>query len=259
MTQLKILVWNVWNLPGILTDGFGKSRQRAAKVSPLLNDFDVVILNESFMHRKELLSKCIHKYRYELNRGKSFTIFNGGVVILSKYAIVEEAGEVYHTRGHWDRFAAKGIAFVRLDVDGKMLDVYGTHMQSGDNNAEQEARLAQASQVAAFINRNSLQDSKIVFGGDINIGPVLDPTFQTFSCHYTDEQDARARHKAYETLKTESGLEDIFSQEPEFLEDINRFLGRNLGETKVTYLGLQRGEDGSRLSDSESVLLTLTI
>ncbi|OLL25694.1 Sphingomyelinase C 2 [Neolecta irregularis DAH-3] len=211
------------------------------------------------MHRNELLSKTIHQYRYELNRGKSLAIFNGGVVILSKYAIVEKAGEVYHSRTRWDRFAAKGIAFVRLDVDGMMLDVYGTHMQSGDKNSEQEARLAQASQVAEFIKRNSSQDSKIVFGGDINMGPVLDPTFQKFSAHYTDEQDVRARHKAYETLKTKSGLEDIVSEEPEFLEDINRFLGRNLGEKKVTYLGLERCEDGSRLSDSQSVLLTITI
>lgn len=249
---LTVLLFNVWNLPGICTDG--KSRERAFAISPHLNAYDVVILNEAFQNKDALLKDVVHKHRFVLKR-QWYTLFDSGVVILSKYPIVDTRSEHYSMRRSFDWFAAKGLAMCTLDVKGTYVDVYGTHMQAGNSAPETRARLSQALQVAEAVQKWSPPMRPIIFAGDLNMGPTLDSAYETFSVHYGSREDAIHRTGSYIAMRDGAGLEDVFSDGPTSeKEDINRFLVRNAKNASVTYVHGLRS-----LSDSDAVLCNISI
>ena len=58
---MKVLYWNVWQVPSIFTDKKGK--ERAEGVNKILSgDYDVVILNEAFTNKDILLKNLDYKY-----------------------------------------------------------------------------------------------------------------------------------------------------------------------------------------------------
>lgn len=101
---------------------------------------------------------------------------------------------MFAQRAGWDRWAAKGVLFCRLQLPpaapaaaaagddaghgpaaqhgseapgapSRYLDLYATHMQAGCNPAEQAARRRQAEQVARFICRHSGGTARAEDGG----------------------------------------------------------------------------------------------
>ncbi len=113
--HLSVLLWNVWCLPGLLTDG--NSAARARLISPLLNDYDIVILNEAFVHKDALLADVSSCSEVVEGPGRTWgTVFDSGLLVISKLPIVAVQHEPYMRRSGWDRFAAKGIMHCRLQV-----------------------------------------------------------------------------------------------------------------------------------------------
>ena len=247
MPAVSVLLFNVWNLPGCCTDG--NSRARAIRISPHLNDYDIVILNEAFVNKTELLAKTTHPYKQLLGR-QWYTVFDSGVIILSKFPITKHAEIHYKVRTGVDFFAAKGAIFVQVKVDGRLLDVYGTHMQAGDKACHQVARKSQALQLAKFINDNSDCHNSVVLAGDLNMGPVQDKTYLGYSGHYSSPEDAHERHKAYISLRDNAKLIDVFDVREK--EDINRFLVRDVKSAVTEY---KNDIDGctAELSDTPAV------
>lgn len=45
----------------------------------------------------------------------------------------------------------------------------------------------------------------VLFAGDINMGPVLDPQCMSFSGHYSSREDAIMRHQSYRALRSGAG------------------------------------------------------
>jgi len=249
---LSVLLFNVWNLPGICTDG--KSRERALAISPHLNAYDVVILNEAFTNKDALLKDVVHEHRFVLKR-QWYTIFDSGVIILSKYPIVRTCSEHYAMRRSYDWFAAKGLAMCTINVDGTLVDVYGTHMQAGNSVAEAQARSSQSKQVAKAVQAWSPSTSgrPVIFAGDLNMGPTIDSLH--YSGHYGSHQDALDRTAAYVAMREGSQLTDVFSEGPlDEKQDINRFLVRNVKAARILY-----AYDLRKLSDSDAVICHVSI
>lgn len=229
--SLSILLYNVWNLPSCLTDG--NSRARAAKIAPHLSKYDVIVLNEAFLNKPVLLSSLdaagSHPHRKRLGR-QFYTPLDSGIVILSRYPIVASAAQHFRRRAGVDVFAAKGIVFVRLQISPThQLDLYGTHAQAGAAPSHQRARAAQAAQISNFIDTHSplserTETRPVILTGDLNMGPVLDGSYNRYSPHYISPDDARARHAAYTTLRIGSGLREAFPANGRNKEDIIRFL-----------------------------------
>jgi len=252
--NLSVLLFNVWNLPGICTDG--KSRERALAISPHLNAYDVVILNEAFTNKDALLKGVVHEHQFVLKR-QWFTIFDSGVIILSKYPIVRTCSEHYTMRRSYDWFAAKGLAMCTIDVNGTLVDVYGTHMQAGNSVAEAQARSSQSEQVAkavqAWSPNTSTSGRAVIFAGDLNMGPTIDSLH--YSGHYGSYQDALDRTAAYVAMRKGSELTDVFSDGPlDEKQDINRFLVRNVKAARISYAYELR-----KLSDSDAVICHVSL
>ena len=90
-TPYQLLLWNVWNLPSVVTDGHSKTR--AKLLSPLLTH-DIIVLNEAFCNKRYILKHVTHSYKATLGR-KWYKLVDSGLVILSRFPIVFKVGEVY--------------------------------------------------------------------------------------------------------------------------------------------------------------------
>lgn len=250
LSNVSILLYNVYNLPSVCTDGM--SRPRAKQISKFLADYDVIILNEAFINKDALLADVKDTHHDILTLGRKwYKIFDSGVIIISKFPITKSAIEHYDMNSGFDAFASKGIVFVRLQIsEHKTLDVYGTHMQAGAAKSHQIARASQSAQLTSFILDHSPPSEKnsVVLAGDLNMGPVFDPKFDRFSVHYVDRTDAIARHNSYVYLRDNSKLIDLFAGRRS--DDICRFLIRDMPYLpKLTYVDWATRE----LSDTEAI------
>ena len=234
-------------------------RSRATRISPLLIDYDIVILNEAFSHKAQLLAKTKYPYRVSLKRRSCFDLLGSGLILLSLHPIAKSAMEHFNARGKWDRLASKGIIFCRIRLpNGEEIDVYGTHMQAGYSNGEQHARDEQARQLAEFILRHSGEEGRrVVVAGDMNMGPSKNADLQGYSVHYSSLLDARRRVGTYEIMKKITNIRDVIC--PGWEQDINRFLVRGIEQAEVEYLEKPRYDEKRYLSDSERLVCRITL
>lgn len=127
------------------------------------------------------------------------------------------------------------------------LNLFATHMQAGNSCAEQYCREKQALQVSAFIAKHSSNPQhRVLFCGDLNMGPVPDATYATHSVHYANPDDARLRHAAYTSMRTLANLQEASAD-----DDVCRFLVRNCKAS------VQQADMPAGLSDTVALVCTL--
>lgn len=258
--KLKILLWNVWLLPSIITDG--RSKERAGMISKLLNDFDVVVLNEAFTNKQAIMKDLVHRYKIRTPR-TFYKLLDSGLMVFSKYPIENIHFLPFSNLENWDQLSSKGVIKLTVNFGNSIkLDVYGTHLQAGSREIDHQARLSQVNELNDFIKTHShFNIYPIVFCGDLNCGPVLDRTFNHFPNHYDDANDARKRDSQYKKLVQSNKLNEIYSEGNE--EDICRFLYKDgllgkLNNVNLSYINL-RGPNDENLSDTSPVLLEFEI
>jgi len=170
--QIKVMSWNVFLRPGILSDG------QMDRVSPIgsyliCSGADVIVLQEVFHRRarKRLLEELDDWYEYHTSLGpKSFFGVSSGVIIFSKHPIIEEKFVSYSKSKGADGLAKKGVVLAKIRFGKQDIHVVGTHLQAGASSA---AKSVQKSQLAELANAvNLIGDSSVVIlAGDFNITP----------------------------------------------------------------------------------------
>lgn len=221
----SLLLWNVYNLPSVLTRTHNSS-PRAHEIARLLSAYDIVVLNEAFVN-KTLLTQTGHRWVWAPGRSAGCrALLDSGLLFLSHYPMRPAGCQVYAVRAGWDRFAAKSIARVCVEVEGIEVDVYGTHMQAGASTSAQRARLAQAHQVASFVRPSA----HAILAGDLNMGPAMHEEHTRYSHHYVSVNDARGRCSAYEVLRHGAALADVWAgrADVQAQSEICRFLTRGM-------------------------------
>lgn len=100
----------------------------------------------------------------------------GGVVIFSRFPIIESHSMVYQQSAKEDACAAKGAMLVTIDKGGRRYHLVGTHMQAGSDDAEREqARVDQLNALKQFVDTfNIPSDEPILYAGDFNIDLLSD-------------------------------------------------------------------------------------
>ncbi len=195
---IKLLLWNVDLTPDLsFTSPFRNSKERYPKIAKILNQYDIVVLNECFLYRKQLLDMTVHKYQYT-DPKPWYKFFNSGVVILSKYPFYLETYHHFNANSYWDRAISKGILRVSFQIGEKVFDLYGTHMQQYNNADAHSVRTEQVGEIIDFISQTRRFGSDIILVGDLNMGPVK--SFQSHPVHYSDIEDAKLRNEQYEVL-----------------------------------------------------------
>lgn len=165
---LSVLTYNVAGLP----DGISSSDPvvHMPQISPLLNGYDLALVQEDFAFHTELAADAAHPHR-----SASFPndFFNGDG--LNRFSQSPFSG---HDRVTWDEcfglgdfgsdcLTTKGFSFARHEIAGGIVDVYNWHADAGGDPGSNAARQDNLRQLGAYILAHSAGNAVIV-GGDSN-------------------------------------------------------------------------------------------
>ena len=166
---IKLTTWNIYMLPQIANSNYEK---RAEYIADYLieNNSDILILQEGFNAnaRKIIYSKLKNIYSYQIEpiKANKFSLkVNCGLWILSKYPIVRQDFFKFSTCSGYDNLSQKGILYAEININGKIIQVFDTHLNSGQD--KQSTRNIQYNEIKNFINEHSYNVSQII-AGDFN-------------------------------------------------------------------------------------------
>jgi len=177
--ELSILTYNVAGLPQEMSAS--DPQHNVPLISPLLNEYDVVVVQEDFVVHSELASEATHPYRIPpgaagSEAGALLEIPNG-LGRFSRFPVGSYHPQAWsecngNTDSGSDCLTRKGFAVaehtIALGESTVVVDIYNLHMDSGDAPADEQARRAQVDQLLRVIARRS-QDKAIIVAGDTNI------------------------------------------------------------------------------------------
>jgi len=168
-----VLTYNVAGLPQGLS---GSNPQvNSAQISPLLNDYDLVLVQEDFWYHMAIASLTTHRHASNpMWPWPSFDKMGDGLSRFSDFVFTahERIGwEVCHGQlDHGsDCLTTKGLSFARHEVvDGVYVDVYNFHLDAGSAAEDQEARHAQVEQLLREVQSRSVGQA-VILAGDTNL------------------------------------------------------------------------------------------
>jgi endonuclease/exonuclease/phosphatase family metal-dependent hydrolase len=248
--------------------------EKFPQMSPLLNAYDVVLIQECFVRHELLWASADFPNKVYFGRPARGKGINSGLSVLTRLPMGETANEHYRDAGELqDRIASKGILLVRLQVGGMPLDVYDTHMEAGNSPPAQQARRKQAEQVVEFVKKNSPSNHALILMGDFNMGPLRPgkPWQEYAPNHYVSEEDMQGRTSAFEIMRKGLALQDAADvlHEKKVQKDaddgIERLLYRDGTQVHVEPLSCAfdnerfRRPDGSRLSDGSPLVARIRL
>ncbi|KAG7380996.1 hypothetical protein PHYPSEUDO_006549 [Phytophthora pseudosyringae] len=185
--RLAVLSMNIFCRPEGIHSGqwFKTGDHKDLRVALLLRKmakFDVVVLQEMFeagpRHKRFVRDAYAMGFRYHCGsvwpRLLDSRLIDGGLLVLSRYPIVERDQLAYAQGSGSDGMCAKGVLYARIQLSPDLSDslhVFTTHTQAGDNQKEYAIRLAQLQEMHRFIARTIRDDPgvPVLITGDFNL------------------------------------------------------------------------------------------
>jgi len=187
---VSVLTYNVAGLPLGLSGS--NPEVNSALISPLLNPFDLVVVQEDFGFHEDLTSQLTHPHQSLKDAGFG----SGAAELAADLGVAPEdlldparLGDGLnrfsrspfegHTRVTWsacagilsngsDCLAPKGFSFARHELaPGAFVDVYNLHADADGDEIDLAARRSNLRQLADFIDVHS-QDRAVLLLGDTN-------------------------------------------------------------------------------------------
>ncbi|MCB9640674.1 MAG: endonuclease/exonuclease/phosphatase family protein [Myxococcales bacterium] len=254
--EFSVLTYNVKGLPAIV-EGTEDPATRMKLISPMLNDFDIVGIQENFQYNDELMSKVTLPTKAQANREPRDRAYASGLTLLSKFTAVSQEDAAWEkcfgiASNASDCLAYKGFLRVRLQLQQEppiTLDIYTLHMDAGSGAEDQDARSAQVVQLLAAIKKAS-GDLPYLVIGDTNMR-IKEPR----SSGKTDEEQLKSLVEGGGMTNT-CVLFDCDKDAQK--EHIDRVLFRNSADLKLEALSWKEegrfvNEKGEPLSDHPAV------
>ena len=224
--EFTVATYNVQGRP--VLDGTG---HKFPLISPLLNRFDIVGVQECFQDHDLLWRQATHRTKLLHGRLKApWKVVGSGLSTLARFPMLESKTEFFRDASEaQNRLASKGMLMVRLDLRGKILDLYNAHFDAGASAGAQRSRKAQGAQLAEFVRSNSPAEHSVIVVGDFNMGPArpgkpweaFDPLW------YHSEEDARARTQTFDRMLRDLDFQDAADRiHGPLLDDVDRVLYR---------------------------------
>ncbi len=169
--RFSLLTYNVAGLPQLVSHS--DPEVNVGLISPLLNHYDLALVQEDFSYHSQLNARALHAYRSETMR-HSLALMPDGLNWFSRFAF----GWVHRVR--WaqcngylgaasDCLADKGFSFSELTLnDGVTVDVYNLHAEAGGTPLDIEVRRENFEQLADYVRTRS-RNHPIIVAGDTNL------------------------------------------------------------------------------------------
>jgi endonuclease/exonuclease/phosphatase family metal-dependent hydrolase len=155
-------------------DKLNQPKIRVKDIPAKIANYDVVVLEELFDHYlRETITNEIKQYYPNMTAvvgSDTSRPLTGGVMIFSKWPIVNEKRIVYDASSGLDALSAKGAAYAAINKNGKIYHLFGTHLQAGDDDESVRTRRKQLSELANFVDlMNVPANEPVLLAGDFNI------------------------------------------------------------------------------------------
>jgi len=191
-TSVKVLTYNIFLRPPSPPNNESDwKEERMLDFIQLFDYFDVICLQEmfgSFNSRKQTIIRMANKsglfYYVESPSPPFFSKFiaDGGLLILSRFPIMESNFRPFRYGVLSDSLANKGILYAKIKIGKSYLKVFNTHLQasyfgcSEDHwNISVQTRVDQITELCSFVNEvlhydnKKEEDTKILVMGDFNV------------------------------------------------------------------------------------------
>ncbi|EDP59737.1 hypothetical protein AND4_11284 [Vibrio sp. AND4] len=166
---LQVATYNIWMIPSVSSNIF----TRASMMEHSLSGYDVLALQEVFSRHREPMFDALsaeYPYRTEVVGGDSHAIYDGGVVTLSRYPILESDALVFDHCAGTDCYADKGIVYTKIDKNGEIYHIFNTHLASFDTREAKRLRRLQLGLLRTFMLTKQIPDDEaVIYAGDFNI------------------------------------------------------------------------------------------
>lgn len=184
-THLRVLTLNCWGAP-IAQYRTVRMKAIGMHLGSNSNSYDIVCLQEIWREKDWhlLRNAMLEEEANELKFSHRFLsgMMGSGLVILSRYPIIEFSFQCYNATGkfykfwHGDSYGGKGIAHCVISSPFGLIDVYCTHTHANyqeHSHPREEyhgVRIAQVLQLAKYV-KNSTRSNLAILMGDFNARP----------------------------------------------------------------------------------------
>lgn len=173
--ELWLLTYNVAGLPEPLSQSTPEANHPL--IAPLLDRYDLVLVQEDFWYHDLLESKASHRCRsVPMLQDPSLVAMTDGLSRFSRFPFSDFARFAWNEcSGRFicasDCLAPKGFTRARTRLaDGAEVDVYNLHMDAGSCQGDLRVRGAQVQQLLEELSAYS-SGRAVVVAGDFNLSP----------------------------------------------------------------------------------------
>ena len=191
--RIKILTYNFFlRPPPVKTNESDYKNERLNDFLLFLPNFDIICFQEvfgAFSDRKHRIIKEAKKNGYNyflISKNPSFFskyICDGGLLLLSKYPIIENDWFPYFINISGDAVSKKGVLYAKIQIGKRFLFLFNTHLQASyyDESYESfnntvQTRTHQTEELINYIynkiliiQKSEIENGKIILIGDFNI------------------------------------------------------------------------------------------
>ncbi|PAJ76246.1 phospholipase [Pseudoalteromonas sp. NBT06-2] len=172
--NLNVLAYNVWALlPGVVSKSVS---ERLNQIKDKVNGYDIIVFSELFdnSRREIFLNALKDEYPYQTKVvDKLNSIEDGGVVIISRWPIENEAQITFNDCDAEDCMSAKGVMYVKINKGGNPYHIFGSHTQAWTKEKNQVTRTKQFHQMRDFIDNQYISESEpVIIAGDLNVDKI---------------------------------------------------------------------------------------
>lgn len=166
---ISVGTYNLWMIPAVSSD----ITERANLMEHSLSGYDVLALQEAFASDRDALFDSLSReypYKTDVVGGDSMAMYDGGVVTLSRYPILETDAIIFNHCSGTDCHADKGIVYTKIDKNGQIYNIFNTHLASFSTPEAKRLRRLQLGLLRTFMLTKQIPSNEVViFAGDFNI------------------------------------------------------------------------------------------
>ena len=175
----SVLTYNIHGLPPQITGD--DTTERIEKITPLLNGYDFVGLQEDFMDENHLIIEegTEHSSIHRFDDIQEDRFYGSGLSFLGyrEQEISSDYQEIHFDScyGYVDHasdcLSSKGFQKIRFQLARDcFVDFYNTHLEAGNSEEDHEVRVQQVNMIISSV-KNTPTNTIVVFLGDTNIQP----------------------------------------------------------------------------------------
>lgn len=199
-SNIKILSFNINLLPHTF--------KKLDFLEKLILTHEIIFLQEFFTNiwfcKKKWLINFCKEYNYNVVTNDNIDLLNykfvdSGLVILSKYKILDTINYNFNFSEEIDKFSNKGILYAKIKIDNTIINLFNTHLQAQYTNkiSINSIKKSQLSELNLFINQIIEKNNNIIVGGDFNISPQnSNDYFKSFNLCHSNEATVYTKYNS---------------------------------------------------------------